>query len=122
VVEIATVNERIGQASALIGLLLVLVTLFTSEQARALEAELRREGGATGGAKRRIIAISLSLAGVTGAALFALGPLVWDVVRAWFEGEGDPLQMVFALVWFLLVPLIGWQLSVALGAHRLTGS
>lgn len=116
------VNERIGQASGLIGLLPVLVTLFTSEQARALEAERRREGGATPQAKRRIMVISLSLAGVTVAALFALSPLVWDVLGAWGEGEGDPLQIVFALVWLLLVPLTVWQLSIALGARRLGGN
>jgi hypothetical protein len=113
------VTDRIGQASSLVGLLLVLVTVFTSEQARALEAERQREGGATPGARRRIMAISLSLVAVTVAALLALVPLLLDVVRAWMAGHRNPLHIVFALVWLLLAPLSGWQLSIALAARRI---
>jgi hypothetical protein len=116
------VTERIGQASSLVGLLLVLITLFTSEQARALDAERRREGGATRGARSRIIAISLSLGMVTAAAVVALFPIVWEVVRAWMGRRGDPLHVVFALVWLLLIPLCGWQVSIALSARRLRGT
>jgi hypothetical protein len=118
-VDMEILTERIGQASGLIGLLLALVTLFTSEQSRALDAERRRVGGSTRGARRRIVAICTSLAVLTLAALFALAPLVLDVCRALVEGEGDPLLIVFALVWLLLVPLVVWQLAIVLGAGRL---
>jgi hypothetical protein len=117
-----TITERIGQASSLVGLLLVLVTLFTSEQARALETERRREGGATPGGRRRIMAISLALGVVTLASLTALSPIVWQVVGAWTTRQGDALHVVFALVWLLLIPLCGWQFSIALGARRLRGA
>lgn len=65
------------------------------------------------------MAISLSLVAVTVAALLALVPLLLDVVRAWMAGHRNPLHIVFALVWLLLAPLSGWQLSIALAARRI---
>src|SRR5919106_2048978 len=102
---VETIDDRIGEASSLIGLLLVLVTIFTSEQARALETERRREGGAMPGTRRRIITISLALVMVTLVALLVLTPLVWEAIRTWGAGSGDAVQIVFVLVWMLLVPL-----------------
>jgi hypothetical protein len=116
-----TISERIGQASTLLGLLLVLVTLFTSEQARSLDAERRREGGASQGARKRIIAICVALSAVTVASFLVLAPLVWDIANALVDGHADSLQGVFCLVWLLLVPLGGWQISIAIGARRIGG-
>jgi hypothetical protein len=113
------VNARITEVSTLIGLLLVLVTLFTSEQARAVDAERRREGGSTRGAGRRITAISLCLAVVTIVAVLSTAPLVWDVIKFLVDGDAEPVQAVFALVWLLLVPLAFWQLVIATAAHKL---
>jgi hypothetical protein len=76
-----TVFDRVGNASTLLGLLLVLVTLFTSEQARTLDVEEHRSGGAEAGSYRRVALISAGLATVTLASLASLATLVWDVLR-----------------------------------------
>lgn len=115
-----TINDRIAQASTLVGLLLVLVTLFTSEQARSLEVERRRQGGASPEARKRIMVISLCLAAVTVLSFVSLAPLVWDISNAWVDGHGNSLQAVFGLVWLLLAPLGTWQLSIAFSAFRLS--
>ena len=115
------VGYRIGDASSLIGLLLVLVTLFTSEQARALETERHRPGGAAPGARKRIRALAVALAAVTSASIGALAPVIVDVVGTCCEGPWDPVRAVFALIWTLLFPLTAWQVAIALGANRLSG-
>ena len=60
-----TVFERVSNASTLLGLLLVLVTLFTSERARCLDAEENWIGRGRGGAYRRIALTTTALATVT---------------------------------------------------------
>jgi hypothetical protein len=114
-----TLSERVASASTLLGLLLVLVTLFTSEQSRSLEMEEQRTGGAQPGSYRRIALTAIGLALVTLTSLGSLASLVWDVVRLCCRGGWDSTLAVFVLVWLLLVPLSVWQLSVGRHAWKL---
>jgi len=114
-----TVFDRVGNASTLLGLLLVLVTLFTSEQARSLEVEENRSGGAQPGSYRRIALISAGLGAVTLASLASLATLAWNVLGLCCSKGWDSSLAVFLLVWLLLVPLEGWQLSISRRAWKL---
>lgn len=111
--------DRVSSASTLVGLLLVLVTLFTSEQARSLEVEEHRTGGAQPGSYRRIALTAVGLALVTLASLLSLCTLVWDVLRLCCGSGWDSTLAVFVLVWVLLIPLCMWQVSVGRRAWKL---
>jgi O-antigen/teichoic acid export membrane protein len=114
-----TVLDRVSSASTLLGLLLVLVTLFTSEQARSLEVEQHRAGGAQAGSYKRIALTTSGLALVTLASLISLSSLAWDILRLCCGQDWDPALAVFLLVWLLLIPLAVWQVSVARRAWKL---
>jgi hypothetical protein len=114
-----TVFDRVSSASTLLGLLLVLVTLFTSEQARTLEFEEHRPGGAQPGSYRRIALTAGGLALVTFVSLVSLVSLAWDVLRLCCGRSWDSTLAVFLLVWLLLLPLCVWQVSVGRRAWRL---
>jgi hypothetical protein len=114
-----TISERVGSASTLVGLLLILVTLFTSEQARSLDAERSHEGGPRTGICRRITIITAALAAVTILAFASLSGLAYDVVRSCCGASWDASLAVFVLVFLLLIPLAGWQLTLAWVSYRL---
>lgn len=111
--------QRIGDASGLVGLLLVLVTLFTAEQARSLDAERARLGGASPSARSRILVLSIALVLVTAASFAALIPLAGNVVDTWGTKSWDPVFIVFLLVWLMLIPLGVWQIFIASRAAKL---
>lgn len=113
-----TLSDQIGQAASLVGLLLALVTLFTSEQSSRLSDEREREGGARAARVRSIRLICCGLGLVTTTSLVLLGPLVVDVTRAVGETEWEPVFGVFLLVYLLLGALLCWQGSLAVRARR----
>jgi hypothetical protein len=113
-----TVSDQVGTASNLVGLLLILVTLFTSEQARSLDAERTRVGGARSKPLLRISLISIALAAVTVTSFLTLIPLVRKVIDARGTHLWQPIFLVFLLVWVLLLFLCSWQFAVAVGAWR----
>lgn len=107
-----TLSDQVAQAANLLGLLLALVTLFTSEQAGRLGDERSREGGAR---QSRLTTIRYACAGlgaVTFASLVLLGPLVFDVVRAIGGDDWQPVLGVFVLVYLLLAALLSWQITL----------
>ncbi len=106
-------SDQVGQAANLVGLLLALVTLFTSEQARRLADERTREGGARHSRLTSIRYASVGLGAVTVTSLGLLGPLVFDVVKAIGGDDWQPVLGVFALVYLLLVALLCWQVTLA---------
>lgn len=110
-----TLSDQVAQAANLLGLLLALVTLFTSEQARRFADERSREGGARSSRMKLIRYAAAGLGVVTLASLTLLGPLVFDVVRAIGGNEWEPVLGVFVLVYLLLAALLCWQ--VALGVR-----
>ena len=112
-------NAEIGDFGSLVGLLLALDTLLTANRAAALD-RLRTSATPTKERAARESALDAALAGVTALVLVAGVPL-W--IRAVQElhpvAEGGALRSVFVLAWLLLVPLVWWQVGLAVAAWRL---
>lgn len=106
-------TDQVGDAASLLGLLLALDTLFTSEQARRLDEELAREGGPRGSRRRTILWTSIGLGVLTSSALLFLLPLVQDVLETVGDPTWEPVLGVFLLTYVLLFALMGWQLRLA---------
>ena len=104
-----TLSGQVAQAANLLGLLLALVTLFTSEQAKRLAEERARQGGARTSQLRSIRLSAGGLGVVTGGSLALLAPLVRDVLKAVGSDEWQPVLGVFALTYLLLGALLCWQ-------------
>ncbi len=115
--NIDPLTEQIGEATNLLGLLLVLITLFTSEQSRRLSEERKRSGGADTNSLHQIRVISVGLTVVTGASVLALSPLTGEVVRKALSANFEPIWLIFALAWALLVALVVWQVALVVGAR-----
>jgi hypothetical protein len=112
-----TLDDRLVAFAMLVGLVLVLLTLFTSQRNGYLQ-ELR------GGTPRRsdwtseiwlngVVAIFTVGLFVAGLPLFIDSAEHIDVLRS----DGS-LKLAFLLVWLLLIGLVVWQGSLALAAHR----
>lgn len=113
-----TLNERIGALAGLVGLLLALVTLLTANRATVL-SELRASADPQRRDVRRESLFALGLALVTTLVFVAGLPLLVDAVRDLHPlGDDGPVRSVFVIAWLLLLPLIGWQLSLARDARR----
>ena len=112
-----TLDEQVAQASNLLGLLLALDTLFTTEQARRLAEERTRIGGARRAALRVALLTCLGLAAVTVAALASLTPLAVDVVDTLGESSWQPVFGVFLLTYVLLIGLVTWQIRLTARAR-----
>jgi hypothetical protein len=108
-----SLSDQVAQAANLVGLLLALVTLFTSEQARRLADERSREGGARSSHLSSIRYVCAGLGAVTITSLALLAPLVFDVLDAIGSDEWEPVLGVFALVYLLLAALLSWQVVLA---------
>jgi hypothetical protein len=105
--------EQVAEAANLVGLMLALVTLFTSEQGRRLADERSRQGGPRPGRLRSVRLVCVALAVVTVGALVALAPLVLDVLRAVGDAAWEPVLAVFVLTYLLLGALLVWQVALA---------
>jgi hypothetical protein len=114
---VPTLGEQVAQASNLLGLLLALATLFTTEQARRLTEERTRIGGARRAALRTARLTCAGLAAVTAAALASLTPLAVDVVDTLGESSWQPVFGVFVLTYVLLVGLVVWQITLTARAR-----
>jgi hypothetical protein len=112
----ASVRSDIRDVAGLLSILLILNSLFTSEQSRVLEAERHRVGGPRRSAVRRTAGISAGLAVVTIVVLVALADLAWRAISGCC---GEPVEIVFFVVWLLLVPLACWQVALLIGAARM---
>lgn len=109
---LATLSDQVADAASLVGLLLALVTLFTSEQSRRLADERSRQGGARPDRLRSVRYACLGLGAVTAGALAFLLPLVVDVIGAVGDDEWEPVLGVFVLTYLLLVALLCWQVAI----------
>jgi hypothetical protein len=112
-----SLNERIGDFGGLVGIVLVLATLFTQQR-----NEKRRQliaGRPTEGDWAVEIFLNVVLAVAT-IGLFAAGlPLVIDGVKGLDPlADTGPLRGAFAIVWVLLIALIAWQIVLAVGACK----
>jgi hypothetical protein len=115
----ATVITQVQSATSLLGLLIILITLFTSEQSRALDAERHRVGGPRRSATRRTAILCAALALVTVTTLIALASLAWRIAFPCCANLSEPGLAVFELVFVLLVPLAVWQVGLAVLSVKL---
>lgn len=102
-----------------LGLLLAIVALFTLGQASALQSERTRQDDPHQGAKRRIVAVSVTLAIVSAASLACFIPVARVVVDAIGTRAWEPAFWVFFLAYIMLAPLFAWELAIAVAALRL---
>jgi protein-S-isoprenylcysteine O-methyltransferase Ste14 len=114
---VSGLDEQVAQAASLLGLLLALDTLFTTEQARRLTEERTRTGGAKRSALRTTLVTCIVLGAVTLAALASLTPLAIDVVGTIGEPGWEPVFGVFLLTYVLLIGLVAWQILLTIRAR-----
>jgi protein-S-isoprenylcysteine O-methyltransferase Ste14 len=114
---VSGLDEQVAQVASLLGLLLALDTLFTTEQARRLTEERTRTGGAKRSVLRTTAVTCILLGVVTLAALASLTPLAIDVVRSIGEASWEPVFGVFLLTYVLLVGLVAWQILLTIRAR-----
>jgi len=110
---VTPLGEQVGQASSLVGLLLALDALFTLEQSRRSDEELRRVGGPRRTTLRTVSMVCVGLAVVTGAAIASLTPLFANVMGSIGGSEWDAIFAVFGLTYLLLIGLLVWQVLLA---------
>jgi hypothetical protein len=108
------IADQVSDAANLIGLLLALDTLFTTEQSRRLLEERSREGGTRGAVLRAILWTSAGLAALTGFTIALLAPLVIDVLGVVGDAAWEPVLGVFGLTYLLLLGLLWWQFRIAI--------
>jgi hypothetical protein len=113
-----TLPQQVADAGGLLGLLLALDVLFTSEQQRRLTEQLDRQGGPVPAAMRTIRLLTTGLAVITLTSVVLLWPTVRDVVAAIGDPGWQPVLSVFVLAWVLLVALVAWQAYLALGSRQ----
>ncbi len=110
-------SEQVAQASSLVGLLLALDALFTLEQARRIDDERTRVGGARRTSLRIVRLASVGLAVITAAAIASLTPLLVDVLMSLGGADWEAVFAVFALTYVLLVGMLVWQISLGVRAR-----
>jgi protein-S-isoprenylcysteine O-methyltransferase Ste14 len=114
---VSGIDEQVAQVASLLGLLLALDTVFTTEQARRLTEERTRTGGAKPSALRTTLVTCILLGAVTLAALASLTPLAIDVVGTIGE-SWEPVFGVFLLTYVLLIGLVAWQILLTIRARQ----
>jgi hypothetical protein len=111
-----SLNERIGDFAALVGVVLVLVTLFTQQRSSRLgdlsgRVVLERRDWTTE------LYLDTALLLVTVGLFLAGLPIVVEAAKSFHPlRETGPLRGAFALVWALLIALIVWQASLVVRA------
>lgn len=113
-----SLDQRITDYATLIALVLVLITLFTTQRATRLDT-VEKDTNRTRAQATQEIWLDGALAAIT-LLIFATGaPLLWDSITALnLGGNSGPLRSGFAITWVLLVVLIGWQVMLFRRAHK----
>jgi hypothetical protein len=114
-----TLVKEIADFGTLVGLLLTLAALLTTNRAAALSA-LYRSSDVKKGQRRLELILDGLLAAFTFLVWLAGLTLAVRAVRGLHPlADGGPLRAVFAVAWILLLGLIGWQLGLLWRAWRL---
>jgi hypothetical protein len=112
------IADQIGDVASLVGLLLALDTLFTTEQSRRLDEEAARQGGPRSSVVRAVMWSTMGLALLTTCADALLAPLMMDVLRTIGTSKWEPVLGVFGLTYVLLLALLWWQVGLFLRARK----
>ena len=115
----ATLDERITDYSTLVALVLVLVTLFTTQRANRL-AEIDKDTNRKKAEATQEVWLDGAMVLVT-TLLFASGlPLVLDSIQSFHAtGNSGPLRGGFTITWLLVAILIIWQATLWCRARQL---
>jgi hypothetical protein len=114
-----SLDERITNYATLIALVLVLLTLFTSQRASKLN-EIKTDADRTEGQATQEMLLDAVIALAT-LLLFATGlPLLLDAIKHLHPfGHSGPLRGGFTITWLLLVVLVIWQALLWNAARKL---
>ena len=114
-----TLDERITDYSTLVALVLVLVTLFTTQRANRL-AEIDKDTNRKKAEATQEVWLNGAMVLVT-TLLFASGlPLVLDSIKSFHAtGNSGPLRGGFTITWLLVAVLIIWQATLWCRARQL---
>ena len=106
----ADVASRIKDFAGLVGLVLVLITLFTNQRATTLRSLGAKSKKADATQEACLLAVLM----VVTTLLFLVGlPVLIQAVNDWHpRAFAGPVRAAFGLSWVLLVGLIGWQGSL----------
>ncbi len=113
-----SVSSNVNSASAMLGTLLVLLTLFTSELARRY-ADCQSRPDCRRSERSQLVVASSAVALVTTASFISLVWVAGPALGAAGTTSWEPSFVVLLLVWLLLLPLLAWQVSLALGSSKL---
>jgi hypothetical protein len=117
--QAAQLAGQVEHAVTGLGVLLVLVTLFTAEQARLLQVERERSPEPKRTQCTMILMTCVALGVVTLVSFVALVGLADSAASDLKNLRDEPSLSVFVVTWLLLVPLAGWQLWLGVDAKNL---
>jgi hypothetical protein len=114
-----SLDQRITEYATLIALVLVLLTLFTSQRASRLEAITNDPDKTEDQAKKEKWLDGVII--VVTALLFATGlPLLIESIEHFHpRADSGPLRGGFSITWLLLIALIIWQVQLWRAARQL---
>jgi hypothetical protein len=117
VIVASALPREVADAASILGLFLVLLTLFTSEQARRLDVELGKSEFADR-PRKEIQAIAAALGLFTVAAVVGLAGLARRSIGSINLTHLDAVLWIFVLSWFLLGGLVTWQATIVANCGR----
>jgi hypothetical protein len=117
VIVASALPREVADAASILALFLILLTLFTSEQARRLDVELGKAELAER-PRTEIQAIAGTLGLFTVAAVVGLTGLARRSIAAIHLTRLDPVLWIFVLSWFLLGGLLAWQATIVANCGR----
>lgn len=117
VLAAADVATRVNDFGALVGLVLVFITLFTNQRDATLRG-LPANPKATKADATSETWLLLALAAVTLLLFLAGLPVVVEAATGWTpRAFAGPLRAALVLSWVLLLGLLAWQIALARRAH-----
>ena len=115
-----SIHSDVADTINFLGILLLLVILFTSALSTSLSAEFIREGGQKTQRCKNIMQLSSMLAFVTTATLISISPTLYKVVISYTSNDWQHSYFLFVIVYLLLIPLWIWQVRIANMAKELS--
>ena len=104
-----SLDDRLRAYAALVGLIFILLTVFTGQRMTRLQELERAPGTGARDARLELVLVAGLLLGST--LVFVTGlPLLKEVLHHMdLGGKSGPLRSAFFVSWLLFLGLIGWQ-------------